>query len=183
MAKLIKDRVGEISYSKSGEKMTIIAYRGFHDMDVQFENGYIKHGVNYDSFKKGSIRRSMVGDVGYSANGEKATVIDYKSKSDLTIQFEDGTIRTGITSYVFRTGRFSKTPSCSSVDGKKDYASLRVGEVVRSRSGELMKIIAYRKFHDIDVEFEDGTKRLGVSYASFRCGRISKVARASSKKD
>lgn len=55
MSKL--NRVGETGVSKSGLKMTIIAYRGCMDIDVRFDDsGYVSNNRTYGDFKKGEIK-------------------------------------------------------------------------------------------------------------------------------
>jgi hypothetical protein len=51
-----KDRTGETNLNKRGEKMTIIAYRCYEDIDVQFEDDIISYNKSYGSFKNGSIK-------------------------------------------------------------------------------------------------------------------------------
>ena len=51
-----KDRTGEINLNTQGEKMTIIAYRCYEDIDVQFEDNTINYNKSYGSFKKGEIK-------------------------------------------------------------------------------------------------------------------------------
>ena len=51
-----KDRIGETSINRKGLKMTIIAYRGIKDIDVQFEDGTVVEHKQYDAFKKGKIK-------------------------------------------------------------------------------------------------------------------------------
>lgn len=59
-----KDRIGETSINKKGLKMTIIAYRGIKDIDVQFEDDTISYHKQYDAFKKGKIKKPYIkGDI------------------------------------------------------------------------------------------------------------------------
>lgn len=51
-----KDRTGETNLNTQGEKMTIIAYRCYEDIDVQFEDNTINYNKSYGSFKKGEIK-------------------------------------------------------------------------------------------------------------------------------
>ncbi|MCI1763655.1 hypothetical protein [Heyndrickxia oleronia] len=46
--------------------------------------------------------------------------------------------------------------------------SERVGEIAYSSRGTKMEIIAYRKFNDIDVKFENGYIAKGVEYVQFK---------------
>lgn len=48
--------VGDKSISNHGESMEVITYRGFHDIDVKFEDGTIVEHRSYDWFKKGMIK-------------------------------------------------------------------------------------------------------------------------------
>ena len=51
----LNSKVGEISISISGLRMTIIAWRNSKDIDVQFEDGVEVKGRSYENFKNGSI--------------------------------------------------------------------------------------------------------------------------------
>ena len=160
------NRVGEVSYKSNGDRMTIIAYRSYKDIDVQFDDGEIRRGVTYDHFKKGFISRSTkrLGEVRYNTSGYKMTIVAYRSVTDIDVQFDDGTILRGITYQHFLSGRVLKTPQ--SVE--------RIGEVGYNNKHERMVIVAYKSATDIDVQFEDGTIRTGVAYSSFKSGNISK---------
>lgn len=46
-------------------------------------------------------------------------------------------------------------------------ATTRVGEIRRAKNGLMMTIVAYRKFADIDIQFEDGYISTHRSYANF----------------
>lgn len=57
------DRTGEVGYNNDGEKMTIVRYGNWDDIDVQFDDGtIIKHRI-YDSFKKGYMKNPMIPSV------------------------------------------------------------------------------------------------------------------------
>lgn len=51
------ERMGEVSFNSSKEKMKIIAYKNANDMTVQFEDGTIKEHAAYADFKKGWIKK------------------------------------------------------------------------------------------------------------------------------
>lgn len=81
------DRTGEIGINNQGLEMKIISYRGWNDIDVEFDNGYISKNKYYLAFKKGSIKNLYfrnVYNVGYIGEGEYKTRIDGKD----TIQYE-----------------------------------------------------------------------------------------------
>ena len=48
----------------------------------------------------------------------------------------------------------------------------RIGEVCTMTSGEKAKLIVYRKYSDVDVEFEDGTLVEHINYGSFKKGKV-----------
>lgn len=51
----INERIGESKDNNQGRRMTIIAYRGACDIDVQFENGFIVRHTQYQLFERGTI--------------------------------------------------------------------------------------------------------------------------------
>ena len=69
------NRIGESKIMNNGMKATIIAYRKSHDIDVQFEDGYIVANREYACFKKGEITNPYyptVYNIGYL--GETTTI-------------------------------------------------------------------------------------------------------------
>jgi len=76
-----KDRIGEINYNRYGSKMTIKTYNNYHDIDVEFENGYIKKST-YHWFKMGNIDSpydKSVYNIGYLGEGMYNTTICHKN--------------------------------------------------------------------------------------------------------
>ena len=68
-----KDRTGEIGYNNDGEKMVIIRYGDYADIDVQFNDGTIINHRRYDHFKNGEIKNPMfpnIYGVGYFGIGD-----------------------------------------------------------------------------------------------------------------
>ena len=71
MAKLNLQRIGEISFNKYGQKMTLIQYVNALNITVKFESGYITKTC-YSDFKKGNIKDNFypikynVGFIGYT---------------------------------------------------------------------------------------------------------------------
>ena len=53
---IVNSRIGKTAIAANGQKMTIIAYRNSHDIDVQFEDGYVTCHKQYESFKKGMTK-------------------------------------------------------------------------------------------------------------------------------
>ena len=52
-------RIGEVGYNTKGEKITIIRYGGYEDIDVQFEDGIIVYNRSYGNFIKGKIKHPI----------------------------------------------------------------------------------------------------------------------------
>lgn len=57
------DRIGEKNINSQGCIMTIIDYRKYEDIDVQFDDGTISRNKSYGSFKKGEIKNHNVKSV------------------------------------------------------------------------------------------------------------------------
>lgn len=53
-----QNRIGETRLNATGEKMTILYYKNSRNIDVIFENGYIKN-TNYASFKIGYVKNDF----------------------------------------------------------------------------------------------------------------------------
>ena len=91
----MEDRMGETKKNNQGLKMTIIAYRGCNDIDVQFEDGTIVENRTYEHFLKGVIAypsEKRIGETNINNQGLKMTIIKYRGSKDIDVQFEDGTI-------------------------------------------------------------------------------------------
>ena len=167
-----KDRIGEVSYNSKGEKMTIVAYRSYSDIDVQFEDGYIKRGVRYNNFQKGTVSRGKVieesGIKGVveevvSKEGYKVKIIRYESNNDIDVEFPNGYIKEGVDYVSFKEGRIKIYP---------------LGGESRTRNGNKITIIRYRDNSSMTVRLDSGEEFSGVSLKDFRTGDIKdKVAR------
>ena len=93
-----KYKLGESIIANNGLRMTIIAYRGIKDIDVQFEDGSIAYHKSYANFKRREIARpedvtyNRIGEKHLATNGQLMTVIKYNGTKDVDVQFEDGYI-------------------------------------------------------------------------------------------
>ncbi|MBQ8193550.1 MAG: hypothetical protein IJZ46_05725 [Bacilli bacterium] len=181
-------RLGEINTAKNGMKMTIIAYRDYMDIDVQFEDNIVVTNTRYDTFKAGNIkhphillrsskRNERIGNIMIASNGQKMTIIAYRNARDIDIEFEDGTIVTNRDYREFKNGLI-RNPNLIKQKDKKDKIKNpkkklnKVGETRIACNGQNMTIIAYRKSNDIDIKFEDGTVVTNKSYCNFKKGLI-----------
>ena len=171
-------RLGETKVMNDGEKATIVRYKSSKNIDVQFEDGEIVKNVKYNNFKNGSVRHpknsnealatKRVGETMIMGCGIEATIIAYRGHSDIDIEFADGTIRSNVRYGSFKDGQIAH-PSQT----KDHHQACRVGETKIMNNGRLAKIIKYNSYQDIDVQFEDGEIRHGVSYSYFQNGSIA----------
>ena len=171
-------RLGQEFTMNSGEIVKIIAYRNSKDCDVQFSDGAIRTSVHFNDIKRGKLVHpsklayNIVGNTYTNKQGLKATVIAYHTSGNVDIQFEDGAIRYGARKKALEEGSFLH-PSIMRAIGENAIEQ-RVGQTNTMQCGEKATIIAYRKAMDIDVKFEDGTVRTGVSYHAFCHGNVPK---------
>ena len=170
------DRTGEaIMHKASGQIMTIISYRNTKDIDVQFEDGTIVRHKSYDSFKKGIFRyhedfSKRLGEQNVNNQGFGMKIIRYGSAHDIDIEFEDGYIVYNKLYKLFKEGavlhpKYSRALAQLKVKSK-------VGDEVINSQGLHMKVIAYRTYRDIDVQFEDGYIAYNKCYEAFKFRRL-----------
>ena len=90
--------VGKTIMQNCGMNATVIAYRSYYDLDVQFEDGTICNHIRFDNFKNGKVsanknrKISCMGETRLMNCGMNATCIAYRNKNDIDIQFEDGIV-------------------------------------------------------------------------------------------
>ena len=86
--------------------MTIIAFRKYNDIDVQFDDGTVCEHIRYEHFLSGDVINKNVGgaksiktreqvlgmQVQNVYNGKMMKLIEYRSSGDVTIEVEDGTV-------------------------------------------------------------------------------------------
>ncbi len=165
-------RVGETRVMNCGEEVVIIAYRSFTDIDIKFPDGTVKEHCNYARFEAGKIAKpakSHLGERVLMNCGEYATVVCCNSGNDITIKFDDGVVREHVRYSKFIRGEVPKKAV------KHSKPVNHVGERRLMNCGEFAKIINYEGYNNVDVEFEDGTKRFNCDYKSFLTGGINKV--------
>lgn len=171
-------RIGESKINFQGLEMTIIAYRSVQDLDVKFEDGYIKEHTAYKEFSRGSIRNpnfayntdlanSRVGESMSNSQGLVMTLVAYHNSKDVEVRFADGEV------VHCDYGRF-KNGSVQNPKYKRHRGGLRtayrLGETNVNTQGDSMKIIEYISANDISVQFDDGSIRQHIAYATFKSG-------------
>lgn len=165
--------IGETNTSVSGQKMTIVSWRGTKDIDVKFEDETIVT-TSYTSFNKGCVenpnfsyrdrdleeaKKRWEGQTKTMNNGLRLTLIEYNGHDSCKGVWEDGTECT------FRLNGFNAesiahpnmtTTTCLQ---KKKYE----GMILHTQYGIDAKILEYRDNNTIMIQFEDGEiKKIGT---------------------
>ena len=175
-----KERLGQTLYNKSEKQnMTIIKYNSSTDVDVQFEDGTIRHGVTYADFQNNTLchlyktsdflKQQRLGEQKVMNNGLRAMIIEYRKADDIDVKFEDNTIVKNKKYADFTIGNIGY-PGRNSHLPDKDQ---RLGESKTMNNGQKATIVKYVSSNNVDVRFEDGSIRSGVSYSAFHCGSVA----------
>ena len=106
---------------------------------------------------------SRIGWKNVAQNGQTITIVNYRGSTDVDLMFEDGTIVEHIQMSKFKNGEvrnpnFQKNKILSTT-----YAA---------NNGQHMRVIAYRDYYDMDVQFEDGTIVEHVQLSKLRNGEV-----------
>jgi len=133
------DRTGETAIATNGQKMTIIACRGYKDIDIRFEDGTVVKNKKYENFKNGKIRNptldpigkddqseNRMGEINKATNGLKMSVIGYRNAMDVDIRFEDGTVVKNKKYERFKKGAI-KHPNISNFHNKTKFHDNPIG--------------------------------------------------------
>lgn len=174
------DRTGETRVNNQGLKMAIVAYRSNVDIDVRFEDGYVKEHTQYSSFTSGMIKnpnavyslnraQSRIGETNINHQGLRMTIIAYRSNADLTVRFDDGYTRDS--KYCnFKLGKvLNPNAAYTSV---VQHRGVKVGESNTNTQGHRMEIIGYENNRNITVKFDTGEVRSHINYRDFIVGHV-----------
>ena len=168
------DRKGEKNINYQGCKMTIIDYRKYEDIDVQFVDGIVSKNKSYGAFKKGEIKnyniksitkkpmKNRIGEENLNSQNKKMKIIEYNNANDIVVEFEDGSIKR--TYYdVFKNGNV--------LHPLDDYN--RIGEEGYNNFGSKMIITKYENAHDIEIYFPEYNYSINnIEYSNFKKGDI-----------
>lgn len=167
--------LGEKKLMKCGMYATIIRYDNCKDIDIKFDDGTIVKNKKYANFKSGcighpNIRSNKIvdrtGEIRKMVNGQKAEIIAYRTKIDLDVMFEDGTIVKNKKYTNFKRGCI----------GNPNYHPLvvdKTGTIKMMHCGLNAKIIRYKNSYDIDIQFLDGTILRNKTYNQFSRRKIA----------
>ena len=166
--------LGTKSKSKDGKVIEIIEFRSYNDFDISFTDNTIVYGCNMYQFEHElicyPIKDSMyIGMKVVCSNGQVATIIQFFSKSNITVQFSDGTICPNKRLYDFKRG-YVKNPNYNPYIGKINASGDKIIEAISK--------------DDITVKRNDDTIIEHTTYALFKkCFPVKKekerISRAS----
>lgn len=177
-----KYHVGDILTNKYGLTAEIIAIYKPKKYDFCFTDGTILNisMSNFQNRKTISLSQKLkdnvsllIGETALSKNGVIGTIIGGTSHSNLTIQFEDGTIKTGCKYYKFKNGAYSNLQNHQIRTDKQKKE--RLGETKLSRSGMIGEIVDYTDYEHILIQLESG-ETIHTNYLAFSRGQFGPVS-------
>lgn len=167
--------IGVTCTMNCGLEATIIAYRTYNDIDIQFEDGTIRLHTNVKSFNKGQIAypqnlpERYIGMSNAMNCGLTATIIAYRKYKDIDVQFEDGTVRKHVSVMSFVNREIAPERNVTTDDNKEKY----IGMSRIMNCGVKATIIDYYNYNDITVQFENGEIREHAWLHYFNKGALS----------
>ena len=175
-----RNYIGEKRMQNCGLEAEIIEYRSNKDIDVLFDNGNIVTKRTYSEFRNGSIPEKAkkvkkgiehIGDTIINKQGKKVTLIRWIKSTDITVRFEDGTVREHISYEAFKDGN---VPHLSD---KKDRRGLYSPGTtsIHGRTGQKITILGGSR-DNLTVRFDDGTIVHGAHFKNFIKGTIGHPA-------
>ncbi len=171
-----KTIIGQSKMMHCGMKCTVIKDNGYDDIAVQFEDGTIKkctrQGFNKGSILNPSLKRkiSIKGKSNTMSNGMKCTVIEDNGYDNISVQFEDGTIKNNCTRYNFFSGKITNPSLRRGYTCSRKYSIQGKSKVMSN--GMKCTIIEDNGRDDIIVKFEDGYITKSSRY-NFNKGKIA----------
>lgn len=104
-----------------------------------------------------------------SRDGKRAQVVSYSTCENFIIRFCDGKEMKLKNWRYFIEGNFNYEKHFKAPRNREE----RIGEKKVMNNGLTAEVIEYRGSHDMDILFEDGGKRTGVSWRDFCIGSIA----------
>ena len=174
-----KKMLGMTVKASNGQVMECIDYVNSSDLTVRFEDGTVIEHVYKCSFLKGTVknpnqpcrnnnlkksqiaRDKYVGMKIQAKNGMLMECTEYFDAGNITVQFENGSVRTnvGVTEFLQGLVRENK---------QQKY----VGMKVKAFNGQMMECVAYNGSRDLTIKFEDGTVVEHKTVAMFLHGTV-----------
>lgn len=112
------DRTGEKYTTNEGYEVEIIEYFSACDITIEYQDGTIIKNVFFSALKNGQVKKpqNKVGERYINNEGQKAEIIKYKSSTNCSVQFEDGTIVENLQYDNIKKGAF-KNPYVKNICG------------------------------------------------------------------
>lgn len=167
-------KVGEQRVNAQGHVMTLIAYRGVQDCDVEFDNGYIATHRYYSVFKSGKIKceENHYGEVFRNWCGEEMIIISDRFGQTVDIEFEDGTVRHNVKYFQLKKGVITNP----NTDSREVCLAKHIGETVLCKNGMVAEIVEIFRGKNrramVYAKFEDGTISKATAYPHFKLGYV-----------
>lgn len=165
--------LGQTKTMHCGDTATIIGYRKFNDIDIQFDDGTIVRHCSLSAFKGCRIQhpkykivlnndeavgRHIIGESNMMSCGLEATIIAYRSSRDIDIQFSDGAIAANKNYGNFRKGK---------IDHPYTKPSASYAERVIAGFLKAAKIDFQSEWSDATLRGENQKKPLYFDFAIF----------------
>lgn len=179
-----RSHIGETNIAKNGQKMTIVAWRAYKDIDVQFEDGTVVCNRAYHIFQEGyiknpnaeygpNIQRTInaknrhIGEIRTAKNGLKMTLIAYRTSEDIDVRFEDGVEVFHRDYSSFDKGNIGH-PNISLQRSCQHIRTDRIGESTLALNGLKAAIVEYKNYNTMRVKFETGYITDNTQYIQFQ---------------
>ena len=148
--------IGETKKMACGLTATIIAWRTYNDIDVRFDNGFIKEHTSYSLFKSGKMTTKTVSSADELVQkylhekkmmncGYECEIVAIRSMKDIDVQWHEGTVTEHRTYNDFSQGKI-RVPA--KVKWMHQKAVMNCGLDA--------EIVEFHSTSDILVRFEDG---------------------------
>lgn len=133
-------------------------------------NTTTKRGQARGAFLSQQARLRHIGEHGVTKSGRVMTIIEWRTKYDLDIQFDDGYIAEHKRYDAFKLGSIYH-PDDGKFGEKWKYEN-RLGESVTKPNGDIMTITTWITSHNFYVTFTNGEVKHCTCYTDFKVGKI-----------
>lgn len=177
---IAKVRVGETRSMNNGLMATILVYHNCSNIDIQFEDGFVRNGVRYDAFIRGEVSHPIkntpkkrrepqiqahrVGETRRMNNGLMATIDTYRSTGDMDVRFEDGCLVKNKSYTSFKKGNighpFYKNSACMSMQEFAIHYYLQKLGFVKIEKGAWKE----KGFGNYELDFFHNDKKIAIEY-------------------
>lgn len=172
--------IGKTYIMKTGDIVTVVAYRDVNDIDVQFPDGSFRTAICENALRVGSVNHPsqahLKGEKAVSERlherkqvktGEWGTIVAYRSSTDCDIMFDDGTLMQYQLYARFQYGNLCPHGYLH-VQSKQNS---REGLTNINQNGLKMTTIKYYNNKKVLIRFEDGHEAI-TRFSNFENGRV-----------